>query len=101
MFVDRFQFIEVFIGLRSRIGQQSYVKADIGLIVRQYYLIRPDDALFERRTGRVHRHFFIEDGEARDVNGRYGGCLFLDIRIKGNQAFYTAEIEIAVTAFYR
>ena len=49
----------------------------------------------------MHRHFFVEDGEARDINRRYGGCLFLNIGIKGNQTFYTAEIEIAVAAFYR
>ena len=49
----------------------------------------------------MHRHFFVEDGETRDINRRYGGCLFLNIRIKGNQTFYTAEIEIAVAAFYR
>ena len=49
----------------------------------------------------MHRYFFVEDGEARDINGRYGSCLFLNIRIKGNQPFYTAEIEIAVAAFYR
>ena len=36
-----------------------------------------------------------------DIRYEKGGCLFPDIRIKGNQAFYTAEIEIAVTAFYR
>ena len=61
--VQRIQTVIVLIRFCGRVAQQSNIKTDIRLIVRQDYLFRTYNILLQRRIGSMYRYFFIVNAE--------------------------------------